>query len=88
MKKPVLVGILIVAAILLIMVISSMGLTRNRVEVCVEFKGTTTCKIARAASQEEAIRRAQDNACGELASGVTDTLACHRTEPSKINVLQ
>lgn len=88
MKRPVLVGILIVVAILGIIVYSSLDLSSNRVEVCIEFKGKKSCKIARAATQEEAIRRAQDNACGELASGVTDTLACHRTEPSSINILK
>jgi len=88
MKRPVLVGILIVAVILGIIVYSSLGLSNSRVEVCLEFKGRSSCKIARAETQEEAIRRAVDNACGELASGVTEVLACGRTQPSKINVLK
>jgi hypothetical protein len=88
MKKPVLVAILIGAAILGIIIYSSLGLSANRVEVCLEFKGKNTCKIARAETQEEAIRRAVDNICGELASGVTEVMACGRTQPSKINVLK
>ncbi len=88
MKRPVLVGILIVAAILGIIVYSSMGLSNNRVEVCIEFKGVQNCKIARASTQEDAIRRAVDNACGEIASGVTDSMACARSEPIKINILK
>lgn len=88
MKKPVLAGILFVLVVLGIMVYYSLGLSNSRVEVCIEFKGRSSCKIARAETQQEAIRRAVDNACGELASGVTETLACGRTEPSKINVLK
>ena len=58
MKKPVLVGILIVAAILGIMVYSSLNLSAHRVEVCINFKGIENCKTARGATQEDAIRTA------------------------------
>ena len=88
MKKPVLVAIGIVAVILGIMVYSMMNLSSNRVEVCIQFKGVTTCKIARGATQEDAVRTATSNACGELAGGVTDTMACLRTEPTKLNILK
>jgi preprotein translocase subunit SecF len=84
----VLAGIFIVAVILAIMVYSSLSLAATRVEVCVEFKGVTTCKIARGATQEAAVRTAIDNACGEMASGVTDSLACTRSQPVKITVLE
>lgn len=88
MKKPVLVGIGIVAVIIGIMVYSMMNLSSNRVEVCVTFKGVVSCKIARGATQEDAIRTATSNACGEIAGGVTDTMACLRAEPSKLTVLK
>lgn len=88
MKKPVLVGIGIVIIILGIMVYSMMNLSANRVEVCIQFNGVTTCKIARGATQEDAVRTATTNACGEIASGVTDTMACLRSEPTKLTVLQ
>jgi hypothetical protein len=88
MKKPVLVGILIVAAILGIMVYSSMNLAAHRVEVCINFRGIENCKTARGATQEDAVRTAITNACGEMASGVTDSMACTRLEPSKLTVLQ
>jgi hypothetical protein len=88
MKKPVLVGVLIVVAILGIIAYSMLGLSAHRVEVCLEFKGVTTCKIARGSSEEAAIRQAIDNACGEMASGVTDVMACTRSEPTKITRLK
>lgn len=88
MKKPVLIGIVIVAAILGLLVYSSLNLTQHRVELCIEFKGQSRCKIASGSSQEAAYRTALDNACGELAGGVTDTLACQRSEPTKITWLK
>ena len=70
------------------MVYYSLGLSNHRVEVCIEFKGVQNCKIARASTEQDAIRRAVDNACGEIASGVTDSMACARSEPIKINILK
>jgi hypothetical protein len=88
MRKPVLAGLLITAALIGLIVYSSMNLRRHRVEVCIEFNGQSRCKIASGASQEAALRTAHDNACGELAGGVTDTLACGRTEPYKVTWLK
>jgi hypothetical protein len=89
MKKPVLAGVIVVAIILGIIAYSTMqSFASNRVEVCIQFKGVTNCKIARGATQEDAVRMATSNACGELAGGVTDTMACLRTEPAKLTVLK
>ncbi len=88
MKKPVLVAFIIVGVIIGIMAYSMMSLTGNRVEVCIQFNGRNMCKIARGATQEDAIRTATSNACGEIASGVTDTMACLRSEPTKLTPLQ
>lgn len=88
MKKPVLAGMLIAAAVLAIMVYSSLNLTRHRVEVCMEFKGKTNCKIASGATEQDAIRTAVTNACAEIAFGVTDTMNCGRAEPARLTVLK
>lgn len=47
------------------------------------FEGSAVCRTVKAASETEALRGAIDNACALLASGVTDTMRCTRTEPSK-----
>lgn len=88
MKKPVLVGIGIVAVILGLIVYSMTTLTQHRVELCLTFNGQSRCKIASGSSQESAMRTALDNACGELAGGVTETLACQRTEPTSVQWLK
>lgn len=84
MKKPVLVGLLIFAALVALIVYSTLTLGGQRVEVCMQFNGRQSCRTASATTKELALRTATSNACGEIASGVTDSLACERSEPVKI----
>ncbi len=88
MKKPVLVGILIVAAILAVIVYSSMNLASKRVEVCMAFNGQTNCRTASGSSEEFAMRSAITNACAGIASGVTETIGCEGSTPSKVTWLK
>ena len=71
-----------------ILVYSSLGLGEGKVEVCIEFKGRTGCGTAAAPSEAEAVRVAADNACALIASGMTDSIACSRTEPKSIRRLE
>jgi hypothetical protein len=84
MSKPVLVGILIVAVILGVLVYSSFNLAKFRVEVCMTFNGQTNCRTAAGSTEEFARRSATTNACAAIASGVTDSIACENTPPSKV----
>ena len=84
MKKPVLVGLLIFAAIVGLIVYSTLTLGGQRVEVCMAFNGRQSCRTASGSTRDQALRTAMQNACGEIASGVTDSLACERSEPVKV----
>jgi hypothetical protein len=88
MKKPVLVGILLFAALLALIAYSTMGSAGHRVEVCMQFNGRTSCRTTAGASEEFAERTAVTNACSDLASGVTETMACERATPAKVTVLK
>lgn len=88
MSKPVLVGVLIVVAVIAVMIYSSLDLASHRVEVCMEFNGRTNCKTASAVTEEAAVRAAITNACADMASGVTETMACERSEPASMAVLK
>lgn len=87
-KKPVLIGIVFVLVFLGVIVYSTMNLSQSRVEVCMAFKGQTVCRTASATTREFALRTAITNACGDLASGVTESMACGQTEPSKVTWLK
>jgi hypothetical protein len=87
-KKPVLVGILLFAALVALIAYSTMGTSSHRVEVCMQFNGRTSCRTTSGSSEEFAERSAVTNACADIASGVTETLACERAGPVKVTVLK
>lgn len=88
MKKPVLIGILIFAALIGLMVYSTMGLASHRVEVCMEFNGRTSCRTTSGSTRDFALRTGISNACAGIASGVTESIACEQKEPSKVTWLK
>lgn len=89
MNKKVGLGIGIVFALVFagILTYSMMSLRKHRVEVCIAYNGRTECRVAAGATQDEALRTATDNACALLASGMTDNMACGRTEPKSVRWL-
>ena len=88
MSKPVILGIVFIAVILAVLLYSTMNLAKFRVEVCVTFNGRSDCRVASADTEEHALRTATSNACGLLASGVTDSLACEHSVPTSVRWLK
>ncbi|MGI8744536.1 MAG: hypothetical protein ACR2NN_18580 [Bryobacteraceae bacterium] len=88
MSKPVIVGIVFAVVVLGVLLYSTLNLAKARVEVCMEFNGRTDCRTASADTEEHALRSATSNACGLLASGVTDTLACEHATPTSVRWLK
>lgn len=88
MKKAALIGIVFVIVVIAAIYYSTANLAAHRVEVCMEFKGLTSCSTAAAATQEVALRNATTTACATISSGVTDSMACDRTEPKKVTWLK
>lgn len=62
---------------------SSLHVGQVRCEICIEFEGRRACRAVDGASAGEARQSAINNTCAFLASGVTQTMACERTPPSK-----
>jgi len=88
MRKPVVAGIIFVLLVLGVIIYSSFNLAKYRLEVCVNFNGKTNCKTASAVSEEFAQQTATANACGEIAFGVTETVACEHSVPAKVTRLK
>ncbi len=84
MKKPVIIGILFFLAIVAVIVYSTMNLSRYRVEVCMQFNGRTSCRTTSGSTEDFALRTAMQNACAEIASGVTDSIACEHSQPLRV----
>ena len=88
-RKPVIAGAIFLAIFLIVLFYSTVSLTRNRfrVEVCMEFRGQTNCRVASGATQESALRTAITNACALISGGVTDSQQCERSTPLSVKWL-
>ncbi len=88
MSRPTKIGIVVAAtAFVAFLVYSALSLGEVKVEVCMEFNGRTECRTAAAPTQEEATRTAVDNACGLLASGRDQNIACSNRPPKSVRRL-
>jgi hypothetical protein len=87
MKTPVIAGIVLAAAVLAALIYTSFGNRHFRCEVCVAYGGHNACRKASAATKEQALRSATDNACAQVASGVTATMVCESAQPVSVSWL-
>ncbi len=54
-----------------------------RCEVCITYRGLSQCRTVEGEREQDARQAAINNVCSYLANGVTDGMACMRTEPTK-----
>jgi hypothetical protein len=89
-KKSVLLAVVFIVVVIGAVVYTTMSASasRYRCEVCMEFQGRRACRIASAATEMQARRTAQENACALISSGVTDSMQCgNYTEPVSVKWL-
>ena len=77
----------VVIAIAVLIVYSTVHGPRYRVEVCMAYQGRSACKKVAAKSEEAALRSGMENACADIASGVTDSMNCTQTQPQRVTWL-
>jgi hypothetical protein len=78
-----LTAIAVLAPIAFVVVYSSFQVSDYECQVCMAFGGQEVCRTVTGKTEEEGLRSAIDNACALLAGGVTDTLRCSRTRPTR-----
>jgi hypothetical protein len=83
-KNVVILAIAFAAAVLAVLIFTTMGTNKFRCEVCITFNGRTACRTAGASTEAQAVRTATENACAQIASGVTDSMACESTPPQSV----
>jgi hypothetical protein len=62
----------------------SMQQNQQRYEVCMTFKGMSHCATAAGATQNEAVRSAQEIDCSMLTSGRDENMVCLDSPPSSV----
>ena len=90
MKKSVVLAVVFIVVVIGAVVYTTMSASasRYRCEVCMEFQGRRACRTAAAATEQQARRTAQENACALISSGVTDSMQCgNYTEPVSVKWL-
>jgi hypothetical protein len=75
---------LFVAGLVALIAYSTLHGPRYRVEVCMAYQGRSSCRTVSAKSEQAAVRSASENACADIASGVTDTMRCEQSEPQRV----
>lgn len=83
-NKVALAATILAVLTLALIVYSSTRLARVSCEVCVSFNGRNQCRTATAATQQEAIRTATDNACDFLSAGMAEGIRCSNTPPVSV----
>jgi len=68
-----------------LIVYSTTGLARISCEVCMEFRGMTSCRTAAGTSRDEAQKTAHSLACTEIAPGRDLSISCDNTRPKRIS---
>ncbi len=75
----------VLALFMAFIIYRSLHISGYRCTVCLTFRGQAECRTVDGPTEHEARQAATTNACAFLASGVTDSLACERTAPSKVD---
>jgi hypothetical protein len=52
------------------------------------YQGRSACKTVSAKEEANALRSGTENACADIASGVTDTMRCQQTPPQRVRWLE
>jgi hypothetical protein len=81
-SRTALIGLIAFAAVAAFIAYQSFQLTGSSCEVCMSYRGGEQCRTVSAATEEEALQGAVINACAFISSGVTDSMACQRQDPT------
>jgi hypothetical protein len=80
-----LAGVLLLGGVIVFVLLQSLALQQATCEVCMEYNGRRQCRTVAAATADEAIQGAINNACAFISGGMTDSMACGRTDPASVS---
>jgi uncharacterized protein (UPF0333 family) len=84
MKRPVVVVVAILIAIIALFFYMSVAGANQECSVCMEFRGRSNCATAAGHTAAEATETAHNTACGPIASGMNETIACGNRPPLSV----
>ncbi|HKC38062.1 MAG TPA: hypothetical protein VKC15_00825 [Gemmatimonadales bacterium] len=84
MKRSTLLTIAAVVAVALLFFYMTTAHANEECNVCVEFQGRSNCAAAVAATVGDATETAHRTACGPIAQGMNETIACENRAPVSV----
>jgi hypothetical protein len=78
------VTLVVIAAIAGLAIYSTTSQADHRCQVCVTYHGHGNCASAAGPTEHDAREGAQTTACGTLASGMDESIACGRVQPDSV----
>lgn len=71
-----------IIAFVLLLAWSTVQTQQTTCQVCVSFNGRENCAAASGADRDEAVQTARSTACGPIANGMNESIACGNTPPA------
>ena len=84
MKRSTGITLVVIAAIIALFFYMSTARATQECSVCVEFNGRSNCATAAGRTAAEATETAHNTACGPVASGMNETIACGNRAPVSV----
>ena len=84
MKRSTLITLAVVIAIIVLFFYMSVARATEQCQVCMEFQGRSNCATAAGHTAAEATETAHSTACGPLARGMNETIACGNRAPLSV----
>jgi hypothetical protein len=83
MKRSTIVTLLAAVAFGALLLYSTLSSQRVECTVTIDFNGRSNTATASGANEAEATKQAQTTACGPVASGMNESIACGNIVPAK-----
>jgi hypothetical protein len=84
MKRGTIITIVAIVAFGALLLFNTLSAQKAECTVCVEFNGHRNCATASHANESDAKTSAQSTACGVLANGMNESIACGRVTPLSV----
>lgn len=84
MKRSTLITLAVIAVVIALFFYMSTARATEECAVCMEFNGRTNCATAAGRTPAEATETAHNTACGPIASGMNDAIACGNRAPVSV----
>ncbi|HKA59538.1 MAG TPA: hypothetical protein VKD28_13050 [Gemmatimonadales bacterium] len=84
MKRSTLITLAVIAVVIGLFFYMSTARATEECTVCMEFNGRTNCATAAGRTPAEATETAHNTACGPIASGMNETIACGNRAPVSV----